>query len=147
MTNLKRRAALLILVDGQGRLLLQHRDDDAPAYPGQWGFFGGGVERGESPREGMLREALEELRYDAQGAEFAFMLHHFNERRGTTMERHYFIGRYDVRQELELNEGQAMAWYSFDGLQELNLTTQLTAAMDRIRSQVSEILPSPDVGA
>ena len=27
-----------------GRVLLQHRTNDAPAYPGYWGMFGGGGE-------------------------------------------------------------------------------------------------------
>ena len=56
-----RRGALFTLVDGQGRLLLQHRTDDAPLHPGAWGFFGGAVEPGESVEDGLVREAAEEL--------------------------------------------------------------------------------------
>lgn len=68
MTNRTGKAALLILLDADRRILLQHRDDDAPACPGQWGLFGGAVEPNEAVRRAMVREAMEELRYDAGGA-------------------------------------------------------------------------------
>ncbi len=53
----------VILYDDRGRMLLQHRTDDAPTFPGFWSFFGGGVEPGETLEEAAVREALEELSY------------------------------------------------------------------------------------
>ncbi|MEU1395288.1 NUDIX domain-containing protein [Micromonospora zamorensis] len=41
--------ALVLLVDPSGAVLLQHRDEDAPASPGQWSLPGGHIEPGESP--------------------------------------------------------------------------------------------------
>lgn len=43
------------------RILLQYRSADAPRYPLHWGFFGGGVEAGETHLQAVLREAEEEL--------------------------------------------------------------------------------------
>lgn len=51
----------LVLHDGDGRFLLQHRDDFAPSFPGMHGLFGGHLESGESPEDALRREAAEEL--------------------------------------------------------------------------------------
>lgn len=54
------RIAVVLLVDPQGRLLMQHRSTDAPISPGQWGLPGGHVEQGEEPLAAAHRELLEE---------------------------------------------------------------------------------------
>ena len=55
------RAALVLARDGEGRVLMQLRDDrPGIAAPGLWCLFGGGVERGEGPRDAALREFAEE---------------------------------------------------------------------------------------
>ncbi|MBI1350026.1 MAG: NUDIX domain-containing protein [Actinomycetales bacterium] len=52
--------AVAVLVR-HGHVLLAHRRPDRHAYPNCWDLVGGHVERGESPREAVLRECLEEL--------------------------------------------------------------------------------------
>jgi len=60
-------AALLVLEDG--RYLLQRRDDLAHIwYPGHWGLFGGGVDRGEDAVAALRRELREELELDMTDA-------------------------------------------------------------------------------
>lgn len=61
-----RSASLLVLYNTQGKILLQHRDMHAIYYPGFWGFFGGGIETGESPSEALQREIREELELEMQ---------------------------------------------------------------------------------
>ena len=56
--------ALILLYDEQKRILLQHRSEDAPALPGYWAFFGGAIEKVESPEQSVRREAKEELGYE-----------------------------------------------------------------------------------
>lgn len=56
-----RETSLFTLSDAEGRILLQHRTDDAPVLAGMWGFFGGGVEGVETPEQALQREAREEL--------------------------------------------------------------------------------------
>ncbi len=52
--------ALIIPVDASGRILLQLRDYNTERYPGQWGFFGGKVEAGETLVNAAVREFEEE---------------------------------------------------------------------------------------
>ena len=52
--------AVVFLVDGAGRVLLQHRDEHAPRSPDQWGMVGGHVEPGEDFDTAAHRELLEE---------------------------------------------------------------------------------------
>ncbi len=45
-----------------GKYVLQLRDDiPTISAPGEWSFFGGMIEKGESPIEGIKREIFEEL--------------------------------------------------------------------------------------
>ena len=47
-----------------GRFLMQLRDDiPTIPYPGHWAFFGGHLERGETPDDGIARELWEEINY------------------------------------------------------------------------------------
>jgi 8-oxo-dGTP pyrophosphatase MutT (NUDIX family) len=54
------RIAGLALVDARGWLLLQERDEHAPADPEMWSLVGGQVEDGESDQEAAVRELEEE---------------------------------------------------------------------------------------
>ena len=51
-----------IIATDDGSLLLQLRDD-SPAifFPNHWGFFGGAIEQGETPKDAVAREVEEEL--------------------------------------------------------------------------------------
>lgn len=57
------KGALLILVNDKNEVLLQHKDKGAPTHPGMWCLFGGGIEAGESARETIHRELVEELEW------------------------------------------------------------------------------------
>lgn len=53
-----------ILVDPSGRLLLQHRDANAPTSPNKWSTPGGHLEPGETLLEAVRRELIEEIGLD-----------------------------------------------------------------------------------
>lgn len=56
-------AAILVLDDG--RYVMQLRDSlPAIFYPGHWGCFGGAVDRGENPKQSLIRELREELEFE-----------------------------------------------------------------------------------
>ena len=51
--------------DSRGRLLIQQRAPQKTVYPNQWDVsVGGGVDAGETSRQGAVREVGEELGYD-----------------------------------------------------------------------------------
>jgi 8-oxo-dGTP pyrophosphatase MutT (NUDIX family) len=45
-------------------VMLQLRSKDMERIPGYLSFFGGGLDEGETPEQGLLREVKEELDYD-----------------------------------------------------------------------------------
>jgi 8-oxo-dGTP diphosphatase len=103
-----RHVSVLILYDGHGRILLQHRTADAPSFPDYWGLFGGGIEDGETPEQAVKREILEELAYHLRharrvtGRQFV--------RSGVAYTMHVFAEKYDGSP-LTLGEGQGMKWF------------------------------------
>ena len=58
--RVRRRIAGIILVDPRGWLLVQERDEHAPANPLEWGLVGGGVDEGETLQAAAYRELEEE---------------------------------------------------------------------------------------
>lgn len=64
MEKSKREIATLVpfyLETGVPHFFLQKRDVNAPTYAGYFGFFGGGVEDGETSTKAITREVREEL--------------------------------------------------------------------------------------
>ena len=58
---LERRAARVLLVDDDGRILLQNCcDPSAPAAGSWWNTMGGGIDPGETPVQAAVRELAEE---------------------------------------------------------------------------------------
>ena len=104
-----RNVSVLILYNADGKLLLQHRTKDAPTFPDYWAFFGGGIEEGESPKEAVMRESLEELGYALTSPVFFRTLRIIY--KGNEHTIHVFSEMYKGGK-LILGEGQGMGWYA-----------------------------------
>lgn len=101
-----------LIVDGDGRFLLQHRDDKPSIInPGQWATFGGHLEPYETPEEGFVREMAEELSWrPGQPELFEAWACACDGREHLVYD---FAAPLDVpASSLELHEGQAMGWFS-----------------------------------
>lgn len=116
--------ALVVLRDRSGRILMQHRTDDAPRQPNKWTPPGGQIEPGETPVEGAHRELYEEtgLRVDE------LVLHAVYERPASDGDAgvymfHVFTAETDATQEdVVLGEGKAMVFLTASEIAEVELT-------------------------
>jgi 8-oxo-dGTP pyrophosphatase MutT (NUDIX family) len=108
-----RGAPGLEILHREGRVLLQHRDDDpAIRYPGLWSLFSGHVEDGETPEQGARREIEEELGLALEGP--LRLAYHGED---DTRERFIYEAALPVAPEaLSLREGQGMALIPRDAL-------------------------------
>ncbi|WP_433792381.1 NUDIX domain-containing protein [Actinoplanes sp. CA-252034] len=106
--------ACTFLVDRNGALLLQLRDDKAPYYPNVWGLPGGTIEEGESAEEGAVRELWEETRIRPDGPLRLFARQELPAQ-GSHQGRvkNYFYGTTSAGQDdVVLGEGAAMVFIS-----------------------------------
>lgn len=107
----RRQTVNILLYDARGRFLLQRRTQDAPVLPGYWAFFGGGVKAGETLRQALERESLEELGYLPAKARLEaskdFVI------RGEPYRMHVFTQRYSgPKGALRLGEGAGWGWFT-----------------------------------
>lgn len=115
-------AVKAIIYSSDGHVLLQQRDyTSGILFPGCWTFFGGQVEAGENLKDALQRELLEELgcvpgQVEDELFRWAWL--------GEPPAQNYFFPVFcEVNNDaLELNEGQAMSWFSIEGLKDINLT-------------------------
>jgi 8-oxo-dGTP diphosphatase len=127
-----RRVAGVMLIDRQGRILLQHRSIDAPASPGQWSYPGGGIEEGEEPEEAARRELLEESGLTAPN----YLTLYWSGLRPSTsvvrgqVEWYLYAGATDARQEdVVLGEGDAMEFIAPEDALALDLAAPARALL------------------
>lgn len=107
MNNKLVQVAIAILY--RDRQFLMQLRDDIPniIYPGYWAFFGGHLEPGETPEEGLKRELLEEIGYDSPA------MSKFGIYSDSGVERHVFHGPLTVElNQLVLGEGWDMGFFT-----------------------------------
>jgi 8-oxo-dGTP pyrophosphatase MutT (NUDIX family) len=128
---MERSVSAIVLYDPEGRMLLQHRTDDAETMPGYWAFFGGGIKSGELPEQTVMREAFEELAYRLSNPELTV------EREIVVDGKDYYIYVYteEFRGDkscLRLQEGQDWGWFTIDDTRSLKM-------LDQDRDIISEV--------
>jgi len=64
-----RNVALIIFFDKKKRILLQDRKNMSKVGE-EWGFFGGEINKGETPEEAVVRETKEELDFNLKEYEY-----------------------------------------------------------------------------
>lgn len=104
----------VFLINPQGRILLQQRDDDVPpAGYGRWAVPGGRSEGDESPRETALREFEEETTVRLQRLRFFRTVTPADEPTLLSPRLHLFFADDDVpRESIEVREGLDFQYWS-----------------------------------
>lgn len=134
-----RRVAIFIPYNEKGEILLQHRTDDAPHYPGFWGFFGGGIDEGETPEDAVDREAMEELRLDLSEKVF-FKRYEIQEEKGL-YERNVFLVPTTLSVEQLRNqqhEGQDLDFFTFEGTHNLKFNNYARIVLKDVTKYLQE---------
>lgn len=128
-----------LLVDGDGRLLLQHRDDKAWIInPGKWSTFGGHLEAYETPQDGFLREMQEELAWRPDQIELFYAYPCACD--GPEHLVYDFAAAVDVpHAALQLHEGQGMAFFPPDALP--------AGIVPETRAEIARFVDSPRYAA
>ena len=121
-----------------GRMLLQHRTEDAPVHPGEHGLFGGSLEPEESPGEALAREAREELGIEVpEGA--TYLGPHLFQLPDRTMEMHPWTWRTDLEED-ELRsgqrEGQGLGFRSYADLYRMIVPPQDLCVLRTVRQEL-----------
>ena len=115
----------VLLVDPQGAVLLQERDEHAPIDPDRWGLSGGHLEPGETPEAGAYREVEEETGVTLEPG----TLQHFDTfdvfhpHYGSVDRVHVFVGRVDLTDDdIDCREGRQIVFVRRDRARVLDLT-------------------------
>lgn len=104
------RKALILPVNSKGELFIQDRRGHKKP---DWGYFGGGMEEGETPLETVIRESKEELCLDLKEEDLIYLGPSVTNWDGTKIIRHIYLYHTD-QPEFEVKEGKAGHWFSFD---------------------------------
>lgn len=130
-----------LLVNAEGRLLLQQRDERPALFPLHWSLLGGAVEEGESPDEAMVRELTEEISH-------APLVRHWRSYTNNVVvqgsvlpvTQHLFAGRIDLPlSEIPLLEGKALGFFARDEVEELPMAFGFERVVKEYLCELEEI--------
>lgn len=136
-------SAGIILVNRQGRVLLQLRDDDPKImFPGHWGIIGGASKDGETPEEAARRETEEETGLTPGRIE-PFRAYYFNEKRAgdgkrttatkasSDYELYLFHAPCETPlEEITCGEGQELRFFGPESIDELDVAYNHREVLD-----------------
>jgi mutator protein MutT len=112
---LSRQTAALVPYRKTGNeyeIFMQRRDKNAERFPGYLGFFGGGIEDGETPETALKREIREELNIEIRNYRH---LAHFEASRGG-LDAYTLEVPEGFERTVTVNEGQYGKFVKFDDI-------------------------------
>jgi 8-oxo-dGTP diphosphatase len=109
-----RRVSVIVFYDDDKRILLQDRTGIGKFNVNlHWGFFGGGIEDGETPEQTLVREVKEELGYELE--DFRYIGVYQGKLNEHTIILHAFISPLgDKLSKFKQKEGAGMKMFSLD---------------------------------
>ncbi len=133
--------AVVLVIDQQGQLLMQHRDGAAYVWPYKWGLPGGGIEPGETPEEAARREMEEETGLKVHGHLKLFWesILPASPLPGVYRQWHVYSAQTQARQEdIVLGEGQAMVFTPLERVLDLDLIPTIRLIVERFLEQANQ---------
>ena len=149
-TSVRTDFVQVTLVDPAGRVLMQERDEHAPAWPDMWCFPGGGLEDGEEPAVGAARELAEETGVVVPADDLTD-LGRFELVTGDrgTFHFHAFVARTTLGDaDVECHEGRQMVFLDPHSLPDLDLVRSTALVSPHLLTWIDEhpFVPEPDSG-
>ena len=127
----KRRVAVIIFYDEKKRILLQDRRGISK-FGEEWGFFGGGIEKNETPEESVIREVKEELDYQLDNYSFLKEVHYVTPEFNITL--YAFIAPLkDKLKKFNQKEGNGMKLYSIEQAKKLKMVPTDYRVLDALK--------------
>lgn len=108
------KKALILPYNNKGEILIQDRSNIRKKIRMNWGYFGGSIEKGETPIEAVIRETEEELGLRINWQELKFIgVIKDKPRPDTQIIRHAFLWKMNTDiSKINLQEGKAMKFVS-----------------------------------
>tara|TARA_Y100000310_G_scaffold325630_1_gene389354 strand:+ start:317 stop:697 length:381 start_codon:yes stop_codon:yes gene_type:complete len=113
-----------IILENNGKVLVQLRGNEVKIQRGLWSLFGGGIERGESKEEALVRELKEELDVNLKEFKYLFTFNSY-----FLFPQHIFYAKFDG--EFKLLEGADFKWVSEEEYGKLKFALQLDKVLER----------------
>jgi mutator protein MutT len=129
-----REISLIIFFDKEKRILLQDRK--AIAKNGEeWGFFGGGIEPGETREQAVVRETKEELSIELFDHKYIGTVQIDFPDEGVYVEGNIFIAPLkDRMSQMDQKEGEGMSMYSIAEARKLKIVSGDLKVLDLLES-------------
>lgn len=102
--------------------------------PDHWSFFGGAIEKGETPEDAVKRETLEELNYKLKNPKLLMTqeLHW----KGHEGKNHIYFEKCEDKSGLKLKEGQDWSWFKIEDAKKLKIVVQFKEVLDCLKDKI-----------
>lgn len=132
-----KKVSTILLYNENSKILLQLRTHNAPTYPSFWCFFGGKIEKNETPLEAIIRETKEELEYTLEDPKKILFTNVYNIEHDEDVEAHIFIEKYNSTKKLVLHEGEKMQWFTLEEIQELKMIPNMKKIVEELKEVIT----------
>ena len=138
----------LTLVDPRGHVLMQERDEHAPVWPDTWCFPGGGLEPGEAPLDGAVRELAEETGIELSPADLTDLGEFEVESPHGHFRYHVYVARTTLRDaDVDCREGRQIVFVEPARWDELDIIPSTRQVLDVLTRWVRDHPPVPSPGS
>ncbi len=100
-----RKISLVFFHDNKGNILIQDRKDISK-FGEEYGFFGGGIEKDETPKQAVIREIIEELGIELTELKFFKKYYKEYEKLGVCADFFVFLSSIPPRNKIKVEEGK-----------------------------------------